>query len=482
MQRNRFLSVLPALSLLTLVLLVLAAPSAQAGSGKFQPHTDYATGGGASDIAIGDFNQDGKIDLVTTNCDSNTVSVLMGNGDGTFQTHVDYDTGLCPHSVVVADFNGDGKMDMAVANTNSNNGPVSILLGRGDGTFQPQINTTVSYPDSLAAGDFNNDGKLDLVAVTALGNQPNVYVLLGNGDGTFQAPALYATWIPDFVVVADFNGDGKLDIATMGGNQLGELCVLMGNGDGTFQPYLTYGVGFFPPDGPSVAVADFNHDGKMDVVVADECGTSMYCKQGTGLVWMMLGNGDGTFQTPVSYASGDAAGIAVGDFNGDGKLDVVTSNYADVAKSVTVLLGNGDGTFQPQANYPLGQSANAVAVANLNGDGASDLAVADNSVSILLNSGGTQMTLASSSNPSSFGQTVTFTSTVPATFKTVGTPSGTVTFVDGATKLATVPLASGQAIYTTSTLTVGNHRIRAIYSGDRRFNPNQQQLLQAVTQ
>ena len=158
-------------------------------------------------VATGDFNGDGKLDLVVAN-NVSTVSVFLGNGDGTFQPAVNYAAGSSPKAVAVGDFNGDGKLDLAVANAFSNN--VSILFGNGDGTFQPAVNYSVPCcPSSVALGDFNGDGKLDLVVTTN-----SASVLLGNGDGTFQPALNYAAGSsPATVAVGDFNGDGKLDLA-----------------------------------------------------------------------------------------------------------------------------------------------------------------------------------------------------------------------------------------------------------------------------
>ena len=163
-----------------------------------------------------------------------------------------YSVGINPNSVAVGDFNGDGKLDLAVANSFDNF--VSVLLGKGDGTFQAAVNYgTGSGPLSVAVGDFNGDGKLDLVVTNAFDN--NVSVLLGNGDGTFQAAVNYgAGSAPNSVAVGDFNGDGKLDLA-VANNGSNNLSVLLGNGDGTFQAAVNYSAGKGPY---SVAVGDFN--------------------------------------------------------------------------------------------------------------------------------------------------------------------------------------------------------------------------------
>jgi len=233
-------------------------------------------------VAVGDFNGDGKLDLVVVNSFSNNVSVLLGNGDGTFQTALDFDTGVAPWSVAVGDFNGDGKLDLAV--TNATIGNVSILLGNGDGTFQPAVNYGAGpLPGSVVVGDFNGDGKLDL----AVANQS-----AGN-----TGPSM--------------------------------VSVLLGNGDGTFQPAVEYVAGS-DTDSSSVALGDFNGDGNLDLAVANNGGTNRAS--------ILLGNGDGTFQSAVDYAGGSSL-LAVGDFNGDGRLDMAVVDGA--SSTVSVLLQPG---------------------------------------------------------------------------------------------------------------------------------------------
>jgi hypothetical protein len=216
-------------------------------------------------------------------------------------------------------------------------------------------------PISVAVGDFNGDGTLDLAAASYgddQGNGAGVNVLLGNGDGTFQPALTFAAGIyPTAVVVGDFNGDGTLDLAVADtGDSSGHgagVNVLLGNGDGSFQAARNFAAGSSPR---SVAVGDFNGDGTIDLAVAN------YISSGT--VSVLLGNGDGTFQTAVSYpAGGLTISVAVGDFNGDGNQDLAVAN-AD-SNDVSVLLGNGDGTFQPAQSYNAGPYPSSVAVGDL---------------------------------------------------------------------------------------------------------------------
>ena len=381
-----------------------------------------AAGSGPLSVAVGDFNGDGKLDLAVTNGSSNNVSILLGNGDGSFQTHVDYPTGAQPTSVEVGDFNGDGKLDLAITNQNCalvpcGPGSLSILLGKGDGTFEPAVNyATGSAPYGVAVADFNRDGKQDLVVANS--NESDISVLLGNGDGTFQTEVKYNTGSipnPAGVAVGDFNGDGHLDLAVAdfacpgGAAGCGSVSVLLGNGDGTFKAAVNYAAGAQPI---SIAVGDFNRDGKLDLAVANNSNSS---------VSVLLGNGDGTFKAAVNYSvPSDAVSVAVGDFNGDGKLDLAVAVFYSTC--VSVFLGKGDGTFAAGVNYVAGTNPNSIALGDFNGDGRIDVAVADSGgtlVSLLL-----QTPIVSLSNVSlTFASQLLGTSSASQTV-TLSNPSG----------------------------------------------------------
>jgi len=326
-------------------------------------------------ITVADVNSDGKQDLITLT--DPTLNVLLGNGDGTFQTPVSYTVERGPWDVIAADFNGDGKLDLAVSTAS---GFVSILIGNGDGSFLPaqDINLGVELI-GLVAGDLDGDGKSDLVVSV---NYPvgEVAILLGDGDGTFQDAVVYAAGSsgggPYFVTTGDFNGDGKLDVAVaVSGDNA--VAVLLGNGDGTFQSSVEYPTMATPLD---VVVGDFNGDGKLDLAIS---GYS---------ISVLLGNGDGSFHAPVLYPlPSTGLAIALGDINGDGKLDLVATSLSSrrtgTPNIVVTYLGKGDGSFQ-QANYfPTGDISVGVAVGDFNGDGLLDFTTANyGTASVLLQS------------------------------------------------------------------------------------------------
>jgi hypothetical protein len=333
-----------------------------------------------SAIAVGDFNHDGNLDLAVVSgcCPNSGVSILLGKGDGTFQPSVTYSAGDQPLSIVAADFNRDGNLDLAVANSLSTY--ISILIGNGDGTFQAATQSpTLPGPENfVSVGDFNNDGKIDIVALSYQNPCKCISILLGNGDGTFQDPV---TTEPPFVATAigvgDFNRDGNLDLAAAG--TLGSentVNILLGNGDGTFG----YGASYPGVEEPiSFAVADFNGDQKLDMAIADVDGISV-----------MLGNGDGTFQAAFAYPLSFTNWVTAVDLNGDHKIDLVAANSVITSSELTVFLGNGNGTFQSGKSYPAGTAAYYVAVGDFNGDGKVDLATPDHrydDVVVLLNTG-----------------------------------------------------------------------------------------------
>ena len=370
------------------LIILLALAAAACAQFTAAPGSPFTVGTKPMSVAVGDFNGDGKPDLAIASGDG-TVTVLLGTGGGGFAAAPGspFPAGSGPSAVAVGDFNGDGKPDLAIADYDANR--VTVLLGDGTGRFTAAPSSPFpagSQPDSVAVGDFNGDGKPDLAIANY--NSNNVTVLLGDGAGGFTAAPgspFSAGTQPFSVAVGDFNGDGKPDLA-ISNVASGNVTVLLGNGTGGFTaaPGSPFAVGAYPE---SVAVADFNADGKLDLAVA---GVGLY--QSTGLnVTVLLGDGAGGFTAAPGGASatGDApTALAVADFNEDGLPDLAVINPE--TGTVAILLGNGTGGFTSATGSPFTAGAQAVALAagDFNADGKPDFAVANygsNNLTVLLN-------------------------------------------------------------------------------------------------
>lgn len=311
----------------------------------------------ASKTLTADVNGDGKLDLLVMNEEYSVpgyVSVLLGNGDGTFQLPTTYPVGNSSSDMVAVDVNGDKRVDLVGVDGLDNT--VSVLLGNGDGTFQTRaIYPAGQDPAGITFGDFNRDGTLDLV-ITNAGN--GISILLGNGDGTFQAPVPTAEpGAFGTAAVGDFNGDSKLDVVVGNFSTNGNMIyVMLGNGDGTFQTPVGYLIPYYGPD--AVGVADVNGDGQLDLSVV-----------GTYLA-ILTGKGDGTFKPAVMMGTEALMNnIVFGDFNGDGKIDIGGGGL----NSALYYLGNGDGTFQDPISLGLIITGEKAAFGDFNRDGALDL-------------------------------------------------------------------------------------------------------------
>ena len=393
------------------------------GDGTLQAPLYCSGHNGTYNAVAYDFNADGNLDLAVVNANSGDVSILLGKGDGTFNSPVNYTALAQPTGIVAGDFNGDGYTDLAVSSATA----ISVLPGKSKGVFGAPIGPTGTFTaiNGLAAGDFNKDGKLDLAVsdstnatVSILlgdgtGHFPNendyaagygivssnilgslyamdldgdgnldvviasghpdmlagtnaVTAFFGRGDGTLIGPPAYRVGTGlNALAVADLNGDGKPDIAAASGT----VWILLSSGGGNFTTPVSIGLGS-GVSASGIAAADLRGVGKQDLVVGDFNGSGVY---------VLLNNGNGTFQAPVPYAvGGKVTSIAIGDFNGDGKLDIAVCGASyNTGATAGILLGKGDGTFQPIAN--LSGTANPVSLTagDFNNDGVSDLAIAD---------------------------------------------------------------------------------------------------------
>jgi hypothetical protein len=384
-------SSLLALTIFPLLLHIVAVPPA--AQAQFETRSGLDVGESYPySVVVGDFDRDGTLDVAEVNYfPTGSVSVYLGDGDGTFRLGSTYAVGVFPWYGVTASFRKNGILDLAISDKLTNG--IRVMLGNGDGTFQPPVSyPTTAEPYMLALGGFMGSGNLDIVTVEGTSTQGVpcncVEVLPGNGDGTFGAPV--TTPVPydiDGIAVApgDFNNDGKLDVAVAGDYQVD---ILLGNGKGAFSPDGYYAVSATPQ---SIATGYFtSNKKKLDLAVANTEGES---------VSVLLGNGDGTFQQAVFYdVASPPTWLIAQDMNGDGKLDLITSNSGQPGElqtyppGVTVLDGNGDGTFQQGVFYPAGNAfdGNYVAAGDFNGDHKPDLAFVDldgSTVITLLNTG-----------------------------------------------------------------------------------------------
>jgi hypothetical protein len=358
------------------------------GNGTFSRQVTFSTGTNSYPIsvAVADFNNDSRLDIVVADFWADRIDLFFGYGDGTFSDVITYSTGSYsgPVSVVVGDFNNDTQLDVAVTNSNTDN--IGVFFGNGNGTFSSQTtfstgNGSRSY--SMAIGDFNNDNQLD-IAIANLGNN-NFGVLLGCVNGTFFSQLTYLTGDgsqPQFIAVGDFNNDSRLDVVVA--NQATDnVAVFLGYASESFLSAPAYSTGFSSQP-TSIAVGDFNNDTRLDIVVTNN---------GTDNVMVLFGSGYGTFVSQTTYSTGYSSypcWVAVGDFNNDSRLDIVVANSG--TNNVSIFLGNGTGTFLSQTKYStgLGSQPYSVAVLDFDNDTRLDIAVANygtNSVGVLLGYG-----------------------------------------------------------------------------------------------
>ena len=361
---------------------------------------NFPAGSAPTGVALADFNNDGKVDVAVADygnpsaADDGGVSILLGNGDGSFQAAISSVAGKNPIAIAAGDFDNDGKQDLLLSlygdRSQNGNGSLEVLFGNGDGTFTRSVTLSAgTEPFPLAVGDFNGDDKLDF-AVTNVNS--GVYIFLGNGDGSFQQSGpITAGNGPVAVVAGDFNGDRILDLAVPDlhdptSSDHGGVSILLGKGDGTFDSPEYYPVEIFPT---SVAIGDVNRDGKPDLVIS-----SFFTSFGLegSAVNVLLGNGDGTFDANKWFGTGKTKtgtsvfplSVVIADFDSDAKPDL-----AEVLGSkVAVMPGNGDGSFQVDLVFQANQMPFQLAVRDLNGDGKPDIVVANqgsNDITVMIN-------------------------------------------------------------------------------------------------
>lgn len=387
---------------LLVLAIVLASTVSTAGQVTFSAPVSYTVGTNPVNILVADFDGDGISDLAIANngdpsvANFGSVTVLLGKGDGTFRSALNAFAGPSPRFIFSGDFNGDGKLDLLVlgdADPTTSLQPWTLLFGLGDGTFGPpaQIALT-SFVSNLVVGDFNNDKKLDLIYV-----DPNLALAeaLGNGDGTFQPPQTIRQ-LAGQLLVGDFNGDGNLDLAvSVTSGQFDQI--LLGNGDGTFRASATQTIA------GSLFAADLNHNGRTDLI-SETVQTKQCGFHGTYSDFSLrafVANSDGSFQPGVQFASSTVdrcalipggsslAVAAIGDFDGDDKVDIalISVDAWTQATSTHFLGGNGYGTFPEDLGTIAGSFAGFRTTADFNGDKLADIAEAltQTTIGVVLN-------------------------------------------------------------------------------------------------
>ena len=386
---------LPARALLVVTALIALAVPTQSFAQAPTFNTFIATPKGGEPwfhpgfAAVGDYNGDGKLDAIVTDGSYNgVVRLLLGNGDGTFTEHdvsvPSTPTNPTPGVIKAADLNGDGRLDAVFVSGQGNLAPTVMINTGNDANGVPQFSVTTYAPfssgiRSLTVGDLNGDGRPDFIVGNAYGS---LQVYLNNGNGTFTAgqatnlmPNVGGSTGPG--VIADLNGDGKADYVVTS-NQAGAIDVFFGNGDGTLQAPVV-----MPSSTTSLAVADVNGDGKLDLLAVANGAPNQ--------LLVYLNTGGGSFGAPTSYSTGGSAwngwtSVTTADLNGDGKLDVVTTNSG--SNNVAVFLGDGSGTFGAPVLFTVNVTPFDVTVRDFNGDGKPDIATAgqnDNTYGVLLN-------------------------------------------------------------------------------------------------
>jgi hypothetical protein len=385
-----------AFAVLLLFVCSTAGAAVPASGPSFSLSRQYRTAKWPESVAVGDLNGDGSLDLVAAhglNYELHAVSVLLNRGDGTFRRAHVYPTArpgdrAGTWSVAVGDLNGDGTLDLAAANPEDRS--VSVLINRGEGTFRPSIRYPIAHqPSDVAVEDLNGDGKRDIVTA----NPNSVSVLFNAGDGTYRQLDLAAGRNTDALAVGDLDGDRRPDLATSN-YRTSNVSVFLNAGGGEFYPKADYPVG---PGPNSIAIGDLDGDDRPELVTAN--GTRAPESDWFDSVSVLRNRGDGGFRRarlypfrPYNFNRQEFSSVAIGDLNGDRRRDVALAAAASHARLVSVLVNRGNATlgsrltYGPEGGDYAGSGTRAIALGDLNGDGRLDVVTpVRHSLSVLVN-------------------------------------------------------------------------------------------------